>query len=263
MIQDHRVTIVFTAPTMYRAMTGLVSRFDLASLSKCVSAGEHLPAPVLEGWRKATGMTIIDGLGSTELLHIFVTASGDAVRPGATGKAIPGYRAMVVDDEMRPVPPNTVGRLAVQGPTGCRYLADPERQQGYVRNGWNLTGDAYRMDEDGYLWYQARTDDMIISAGYNISGAEVEAVLLEHEAVRECAVIAAPDPERGQIVKAFVVLRETGAASDALMQELQDFVKAQLAPYKYPRAVAFIDALPRTETGKVQRFRLREPAATL
>jgi 2-aminobenzoate-CoA ligase len=263
MIQDHRVTIVFTAPTMYRAMTGLVSRFDLASLTKSVSAGEHLPAPVLEGWRNATGITIIDGLGSTELLHIFVAASGDAVRPGATGKAIPGYRAMVVDDEMRPVPPNTVGRLAVQGPTGCRYLADPERQQGYVRNGWNLTGDAYRMDEDGYLWYQARTDDMIISAGYNISGAEVEAVLLEHEAVRECAVIAAPDPERGQIVKAFVVLRETGAASDALMQELQDFVKAQLAPYKYPRAVAFIDALPRTETGKVQRFRLREPAATL
>jgi 2-aminobenzoate-CoA ligase len=262
-IQDHRVSVVFTAPIMYRGMTGLAARFDLSSLTKSVSAGEHLPAPVLEGWRKATGITIIDGLGSTELLHIFVTASGDEVRPGATGKAIPGYRAMVVDDDMRPVPPNTVGKLAVQGPTGCRYLADPERQKAYVRDGWNLTGDAYRMDEDGYLWYQARTDDMIISAGYNISGAEVEAVLLEHASVRECAVVAAPDPERGHIVKAFVVLQQGAAASDALVKELQDFVKAQLAPYKYPRAIAFIDALPRTETGKVQRFRLREQVATL
>jgi 2-aminobenzoate-CoA ligase len=262
-IQDHRVTVTFTAPTMYRAMTSLVSRYDLASLKKSVSAGEHLPAPVHEGWRKATGITIIDGLGSTELLHIFVTASGAEVRPGATGKAIPGYRAKVVDDDMQEVPPNTVGRLAVQGPTGCRYLADPERQKNYVRDGWNLTGDAYRMDEDGYLWYQARTDDMIISAGYNISGAEVEAVLLEHESVRECAVIAAPDPERGHIVKAFVVLHDSGAASDLLLKELQDFVKAQLAPYKYPRAIAFIEALPRTETGKVQRFRLRESAGTL
>ncbi|MDB5411165.1 MAG: Acetyl-coenzyme synthetase [Rhodospirillales bacterium] len=262
-IQDHRVTVTFTAPTMYRAMTALVSRYDISSLTKSVSAGEHLPAPVHEGWGKATGITIIDGLGSTELLHIFVTSSGAEVRPGATGKAIPGYRAKVVDDDMQEVPPNTVGRLAVQGPTGCRYLADPERQKTYVRDGWNLTGDAYRMDEDGYLWYQARTDDMIISAGYNISGAEVEAVLLEHVSVRECAVIAAPDSERGHIVKAFVVLHETSAASDALLKELQDFVKAQLAPYKYPRAIAFIDALPRTETGKVQRFRLREPAATL
>jgi 2-aminobenzoate-CoA ligase len=218
---------------------------------------------VLEGWRKATGITIINGLGSTELLHIFVTSSGAEVRPGATGKAIPGYRAKVVDDDMREVPPDTVGRLAVRGPTGCRYLADPERQKTYVRDGWNLTGDAYRMDEDGYLWYQARTDDMIISAGYNISGAEVEAVLLEHASVRECAVIAAPDPERGHIVKAFVVLHETGAASDVLLKELQDFVKAQLAPYKYPREIAFIETLPRTETGKVQRFRLRESAGTL
>jgi 2-aminobenzoate-CoA ligase len=262
-IQDHRVTITFTAPTMYRAMTNLVPRFDLSSLTKSVSAGEHLPAPVLEGWRKATGITIIDGLGSTELLHIFVTSSGAEVRPGATGKAIPGYRAKVVDDDMREVPPDTVGRLAVRGPTGCRYLADPERQKTYVRDGWNLTGDAYRMDADGYLWYQARTDDMIISAGYNISGAEVEAVLLEHASVRECAVIAAPDPERGHIVKAFVVLHETGAASDVLLKELQDFVKAQLAPYKYPREIAFIETLPRTETGKVQRFRLRESAGTL
>jgi 2-aminobenzoate-CoA ligase len=262
-IQDHRVTITFTAPTMYRAMTNLVSRYDLSSLKKSVSAGEHLPAPVPEGWRKATGITIIDGLGSTELLHIFVTSSGAEVRPGATGKAIPGYRAKVVDDDMQEVPRDTVGRLAVQGPTGCRYLADPERQKTYVRDGWNLTGDAYRMDADGYLWYQARTDDMIISAGYNISGAEVEAVLLEHQSVRECAVIAAPDPERGHIVKAFVVLHESGAASDALLKELQDFVKAQLAPYKYPRAIAFIETLPRTETGKVQRFRLRESAGTL
>jgi 2-aminobenzoate-CoA ligase len=257
-VERHRITTLFTAPTMYRAMAELAQRFDIKSLKACVSAGEHLPLPVFEEWRQATGIAIIDGLGSTEILHIFVSAAGPAIRPGATGKAIPGYEAMVVDAAMRPVPAGTVGRLAIRGPTGCRYLDDAERQRNYVRDGWNLTGDAYRMDEDGYLWYEARTDDMIISAGYNISGPEIEAVLLEHPLVRECAVIGAPDPERGQIVKAFIVLRDKAAAGAATTKALQDFVKAQLAPYKYPRAVDYLDALPRTETGKVQRFRLRE-----
>ncbi|HEX3501316.1 MAG TPA: AMP-binding protein [Stellaceae bacterium] len=255
-IQDHRATICFTAPTMFRLMAELAPHYDLASLKKCVSAGETLPLPVFQAFHKATGIRIIDGLGSTEMLHIFVAAAGDDIRPGATGKAIPGYQAIVVDEAGNEVPRNTVGRLAVRGPTGCRYL-DDARQTTYVQHGWNLTGDAYRMDEDGYLWYQARTDDMIISAGYNISGPEVEAVLLDHPKVRECAVIGAPDTARGQIVKAFVVKREDGADGD-LAKELQDFVKAQIAPYKYPRAIEFVAALPRTETGKVQRFRLRE-----
>jgi 2-aminobenzoate-CoA ligase len=254
-----RVTTLFTAPTMYRAMTDLARHRDLSSLKSCVSAGEFLPAPILEGWRAATGLSIIDGLGSTELLHIFVAGggAGAAVRPGATGKPIPGYRAMIFDDAMRPAPVGTVGRLGVRGPTGCRYLADPERQKNYVRDGWNLTGDAYRMDADGYFWFEARTDDMIISAGYNISGAEVEAVLLEHPAVRECAVIAAADPERGHIVKACIVLKDAAGAGDAMTKALQDFVKGQIAPYKYPRAIEYLTALPRTETGKVQRFVLR------
>jgi 2-aminobenzoate-CoA ligase len=259
-VARHRITTLFTAPTMYRAMTELAARHDLSSLKACVSAGEFLPAPILEGWRGASGIAIIDGLGSTEMLHIFVAGGGAGapVRPGATGKPIPGYRAMIFDEAMRPVPAGTVGRLGVRGPTGCRYLADPERQRNYVRDGWNLTGDAYRMDADGYFWFEARTDDMIISAGYNISGAEVEAVLLEHPAVRECVVIAAPDAERGHIVKACIVLKQPNGAGEALIQELQEFVKGQIAPYKYPRAVEFLDALPRTETGKVQRFVLRQ-----
>jgi 2-aminobenzoate-CoA ligase len=256
-IQDHRVTICFTAPTLFRLMAEKAPGYDIASLAKCVSAGETLPLPVFEAFRKATGIRIIDGLGSTEMLHIFVATAGDDIRPGATGKAIPGYQAIVVDEAGNEVPRNTIGRLAVRGPTGCRYLAD-ERQTSYVQGGWNLTGDAYRMDEDGYLWYQARTDDMIISAGYNISGPEVEAVLLDHPAVGECAVIGAPDAARGQIVKAFVVPRQPARAGDELAKALQDFVKAQIAPYKYPRAVEFVPSLPRTETGKVQRFRLRE-----
>jgi 2-aminobenzoate-CoA ligase len=256
-IQDHRATICFTAPTLFRIMAELVPRYDIASLKKCVSAGETLPLPVFDSFRKATGIRIIDGLGSTEMLHIFVATAGDDIRPGATGKAIPGYQAIVVDEAGNEVPRNTVGRLAVRGPTGCRYLAD-ERQTSYVQGGWNLTGDAYLMDEDGYLWYQARTDDMIISAGYNISGPEIEAVLLDHPGVGECAVIGAPDAARGQIVKAFVVPRELANADAALVKALQDFVKAQIAPYKYPREIEFVTALPRTETGKVQRFRLRD-----
>jgi 2-aminobenzoate-CoA ligase len=255
-VARHRLTAIFTAPVAYRAMTEMGQ--DLSSLKECVSAGEHLPAAIFEAWRKRTGLRIIDGLGSTEMLHIFISSSGDQTRAGATGKTIPGYRAQIVDDEMRPVADGETGRLAVRGPTGCRYLANPAQQATYVRDGWNLTGDAYRRDGDGYYWYQARTDDMIISAGYNIGGPEIENVLLEHPKVRECAVVGAPDPERGEIVKAFVVLRETGDASDELTRALQDFVKATIAPYKYPRAIEYIDALPRTGTGKVQRFRLRE-----
>jgi 2-aminobenzoate-CoA ligase len=259
-IQRHRATTLFTAPTAYRAMADLAGGFDVSSLTRCVSAGETLPKPTFAAFKEATGIAIIDGIGATEMLHIFISASGSDIRPGSTGKAVPGYVARVVDEDMAPVKAGEVGRLAVRGPTGCRYLAD-ERQAAYVRDGWNLTGDAYVQDEEGYFWYQARTDDMIISAGYNIAGPEVEEVLLGHPDVRECAVVGAPDPGRGEIVKAYVVLREGAAGDAAMVKALQDFVKAEIAPYKYPRAVEFVDALPRTETGKVQRFRLRERAA--
>ncbi len=257
-IHDHQATIVFTAPTAYRFMAETAKREHLVSLKQGVSAGEHLPLATFEAWQRATGIRLIDGLGATELLHIFISSAGENIRPGATGKAIPGYEARVVDDHARPLPPGEIGRLAVRGPTGCRYLADPERQRKYVQNGWNLTGDSYKMDADGYFWYQARTDDMIISAGYNISGPEIEGVLLDHPKVGECAVIGVPDAERGTIVKAFVVLRKPNDAVSATVKELQDFVKSQIAPYKYPRAVEFVSALPRTETGKLQRFKLRE-----
>ncbi len=260
-IEEHRATVCFTAPTAYRAMAALAGEHDLSSLRKCVSAGEHLPLATFEAWKEATGVSIIDGIGSTEMLHIFVSAPEDAIRPGSTGRAVPGYRARVVDDEGNELPPGTIGRLAVVGPTGCRYLDDPERQRAYVRHGWNETGDAYVMDADGYFWYQARGDDMIISSGYNISGPEVENALLEHPAVGECGVVGVPDLERGHVVKAFVVLRDGHAPSESLAKELQDFAKATIAPYKYPRAIEFLDALPRTQTGKLQRFRLRERGA--
>lgn len=261
-IAERKVSILFTAPTAYRRMTELVERFDISSLKQCVSAGETLPLPVWQGWYDKTGIRIIDGLGSTEMLHIFIATKGDDIRPGATGKPIPGYRARVVDDKGEPLPPGQIGRLAVQGPTGCRYLDNPARQAIYVQGGWNFTGDSYLMDADGYFWYQARTDDLIVSAGYNISGPEVEAVLLEHPKVMECAVVGAPDDSRGMIVKAYVVLRDPTDGTPETVRELQDHVKAQIAPYKYPRAVEFIDRLPRTQTGKVQRFVLRERAAT-
>jgi len=254
-------TILATAPTAYRAMLDQVKPGSLASLKKCISAGEHLPLPTFEAWLKATGMRIIDGIGSTEMLHIFIAAAGDDIRPGATGRAVPGYQARVVDEQGNDVKPGAIGRLAVRGPTGCRYLADPERQQEYVKGGWNYTGDAYRRDGDGYFWYCARTDDMIVSAGYNISGPEVENVLLDHPKVKECGVVGAPDAERGMVVKAFIVLREPNDAGAATAKELQDYVKREIAPYKYPRAVAFVASLPRTETGKLQRFRLRQMAA--
>ncbi len=260
-VARYNVSILFTAPVAYRAMTPLVCEHDLSSLKKCVSAGETLPLPTFKGWADATGIRIIDGLGATEMLHIFVATAGDDIRPGATGKAIPGYEARIADDTGADVPPGTVGRLAVRGPTGCRYLDNAERQATYVKDGWNYTGDAYLMDEDGYFWYQSRTDDLIVSAGYNISGPEVEAIMMDHPKVMECAVIGAPNAERGQIVKAFVVLNDKSDAGDAAVKELQDFVKAEIAPYKYPREIEFIDALPRTQTGKVQRFVLREQEA--
>jgi 2-aminobenzoate-CoA ligase len=259
-IQDFRATVCFTAPTAYRAMTTLCTGFDLSSLKKCVSAGEHLPAATFEKWRAATGLRIIDGIGSTELLHMFISSSGDDIRPGSTGRVVPGYRARVVDSDGNEVPAGTIGNLAVQGPTGCRYLDDTERQRAYVKNGWNLPGDSYRVDEDGYFWYQARTDDLIVSSGYKISGPEVENALLDHPSVAECGVVGIPDEERGCIVKAFVVLRPGTAATEATVKELQEFVKSQIAPYKYPRSIEFVPSLPRTETGKLQRYRLREAA---
>lgn len=260
-INEHHPTICFTAPTAYRAMLGMLGDFDVSSLRKCVSAGETLPAATLEAWKAATGVTIIDGIGATEMLHIFISAAADEVRPGATGRPIPGYQARIVDADGNPVPVGVVGLLEVRGPTGCRYLADAERQLKYVRDGWNLTGDAYRMDEDGYYWYQARSDDMIVSSGYNIAAPEVENALLSHPDVHECAVVGIPDVERGHIVKAFVVLHTHAQLNPAPVKTLQDHVKREIAPYKYPRAIEFVDTLPHTDTGKLQRFRLREPKA--
>jgi 2-aminobenzoate-CoA ligase len=259
-IAQYKATVCFTAPTAYRAMLGKLEGRDISSLRKCVSAGEALPKATWEAWHAATGIKILDGIGSTEMLHIFIGSPEESLRPGATGKPVPGYRAKIVDDGGNEVAAGTPGKLAVRGPTGCRYLAD-ERQRKYVEDGWNITGDTYLCDKDGYFWYQARSDDMIISAGYNIAGPEVEAVLLAHPAVAECGVVGAPCPERGQIVKAYVVLR-TGFTGDAAMtRALQEFVKAEVAPYKYPRAVEYVAALPKTDTGKLQRFRLREQAA--
>lgn len=252
-VARHKATTLFTSPTGYRAlMKQDLSR--LASLHTCVSAGEHLPKATSDQWLERTGIRIIDGIGSTEMIHIFVSASGDDIRPGATGKAVPGYEATLLDDNDQPFEDEGEGRLAIKGPTGCRYLADA-RQKNYVVNGWNVTGDIYRRDADGYYWYVARADDMIISAGYNIGAPEVENALLTHDAVAECAVVGAPDEERGQIVKAFVVLKP-GVQVNA--HELQNHVKATIAPYKYPRAVEFVAELPKTHTGKLQRFKLRQ-----
>jgi 2-aminobenzoate-CoA ligase len=256
-IQTYRATISFTAPTAYRAMLAAKDNgADLSSLRLAVSAGETLPAPVFEDWMNKTGKPILDGIGATEMLHIFISNRLDDRAPGSTGKPVRGYEAKVVDDDMNEVPRGTVGRLAVRGPTGCRYLAD-ERQQSYVRDGWNLTGDSFVQDEAGYFHFAARSDDMIISAGYNIAGPEVEAALLMHADVRECAVIGVPDAERGQIVQAHVVLAEGVAADAGTAQRLQDHVKATIAPYKYPRSVKFTANLPKTQTGKIQRFQLR------
>jgi 2-aminobenzoate-CoA ligase len=238
-------------------MAAEAGRHDLSSLTKCVSAGEALPAATRKLWKDATGIELIDGIGATEMLHIFISHDEAHAKPGATGRPIPGYRACVMDDAGHPLPPGRVGKLAVKGPTGCRYLAD-ERQAAYVKDGWNYTGDAYLVDGDGDFVYQARADDMIVSAGYNIAGPEVESALLLHPAVAECGVVGVADEERGQIVKAFVVLKEGFAPDEAMTRELQDHVKRTIAPYKYPRAVEYTPALPRTETGKLQRFRLRQ-----
>ncbi len=260
-VERDRPTVLFTAPTSYRAMALASAGRDFSSLRKCVSAGEALPAATRKLWKDATGIDIIDGIGSTEMLHIFISHPDDDVRPGATGKPVPGYRAAILDEVGRPLPPGQVGRLAVKGPTGCKYLDDP-RQSNYVQDGWNMTGDAYLCDKDGWYVYQARTDDMIVSAGYNIAGPEVESALLAHPAVAECGVVAAPDEERGMIVKAYVVLKPGHAGDAATTRALQDHVKASIAPYKYPRAIEYVGSLPRTETGKLQRFRLRQMAQT-
>jgi 2-aminobenzoate-CoA ligase len=256
-IQTYRATISFTAPTAYRAMLRAMDEgADLSSLRIAVSAGETLPAPVFEEWVRKTRKPILDGIGTTEMLHIFISNRISDMAAGRTGKPVTGYQARVVDDDMNELPRGTVGRLAVRGPTGCRYLTD-ERQKDYVRKGWNLTGDSFLQDEVGYFRFMARSDDMIISSGYNIAGPEVEAALLASPEVVECAVIGIADPERGQIVQAHVVLADGIAPDDATRMRLQDHVKATIAPYKYPRSVQFLDALPKTQTGKVQRFRLR------
>lgn len=256
-IDRHKATMVFTSPTGYRAMLGQLKDYDIGSVRTCVSAGEALPKPTSDAWFEATGLRIVDGIGSTEMIHIFISAAGADIRPGATGRPVPGYVAALLDEDDREIEGPGAGRLAIRGPTGCRYMADA-RQTRYVVNGWNVTGDTYRRDADGYYWFEARADDMIISSGYNIAGPEVEQALLAHPAVAECAVVASPDRERGHLVKAFVVPAKGAAAGEALAKELQDFVKARIAPYKYPRAVEFVDALPKTQTGKIQRFKLRQ-----
>jgi 2-aminobenzoate-CoA ligase len=259
-IAKFRATVCFTAPTSYRAMAANVSQHDLRSLRKCVSAGEALPAATRALWKQATGIELIDGIGSTEMLHIFISADEARARPGATGLPVPGYRAAVLDGEGRELPPGQVGRLAVKGPTGCKYLDDP-RQSTYVQQGWNLTGDAYLVDSDGQFVYQARTDDMIVSGGYNIAGPEVESALLLHPAVAECGVVGRPDEARGMVVQAHVVLKPGFEPGPAMARTLQDFVKQTIAPYKYPRDIVFRTRLPRTETGKLQRFRLKDGPA--
>jgi len=252
-----QATQCYTAPTFYRQMAALASQYPLGSLRHTVSAGEALPDATRQLWKQATGIEMTDGIGGTEVIHIYISSAGSEVKRGTIGKVVPGYIAQIVDEDMKPVPPGTMGRLAVRGPTGCRYLDDP-RQRDYVKDGWNLPGDTFVMDEEGYFSYQARNDDMIVSAGYNIAGPEVESVLLQHPAVAECGVVGMADDERGQIVKAFVVLNAGHKASDDLTKTLQEFVKARIAPYKYPRSVVYIDKMPRTETGKLQRFKLKQ-----
>jgi 2-aminobenzoate-CoA ligase len=256
-VAKYCVTQCYTAPTMYRQMATMAGQHDLSSLKHPVSAGEALPDATRQLWKQATGIEMTDGIGGTEVIHIYISSAGQQVRAGSIGQVVPGYVAQIVDDDMQPVPPGVVGRLAVRGPTGCKYLADP-RQQDYVKNGWNLPGDTFVMDADGYFSYQARNDDMIISAGYNIAGPEVEGALLQHPAVAECGVVGMPDEDRGHIVQAYVVLKP-GYTGDAAMEKaLQEHVKQTIAPFKYPRKVVFLDVLPRTETGKLQRFKLRQ-----
>jgi 2-aminobenzoate-CoA ligase len=259
LIARYGATVCFTAPTAYKAMLAGSDLSLLKSLRAAVSAGEHLPAGTWRAFKDATGVAIIDGIGSTEMLHIFISAAGDDIRPGSTGKAVPGFVATILDEDGNEAPAGVPGRLAVKGPTGCRYLADT-RQQAYVHHGWNVTGDTFTRDDDGYFWYQARSDDMIVSSGYNIAAPEVEEGVLRHPDVAECGVIGVPDEARGMLVKAYVVLRDGVTGDDAKVKEIQDFTKQQIAPYKYPRLVEFVTELPRTATGKLQRFRLRANA---
>ncbi|WP_298258253.1 benzoate-CoA ligase family protein [Bradyrhizobium sp.] len=259
-IETYKATICFTSPTAYRAMMSAMDQgADLSSLRLAVSAGETLPAPVFESWTKKTGKTILDGIGSTELLHIFISNRTGSAAAGSTGMPVAGYEAKIVDDNMNELPAGAIGKLAVRGPTGCRYLADA-RQTNYVRDGWNMTGDSFTRDEKGRFSFVARSDDMIISSGYNIAGPEVEAALLSHASVAECGVVGAPDEARGMIVKAYVVLAAKAVAGDALTSELQEYVKQAIAPYKYPRAIEYVAQLPKTQTGKLQRFALRQMA---
>jgi 2-aminobenzoate-CoA ligase len=261
-IDQHKATITFTAPTAYRAMLARLSPSSCRSLRKCVSAGETLPKAVFDAWREATGIELMDGIGATEMLHIFIGAPEGKIRGGSTGLPVPGYQAKIIDDKGTEVPRGTAGRLAVKGPIGCRYLDDP-RQRNYVEKGWNITGDTFIQDEEGYFWYQARSDDMIISAGYNISGPEIENALLTNPAVAECAVIGIADEERGMVPKAFIVLRPGHEGDAQMVKTLQDHVKTEIAPYKYPRRIEFRDALPKTQTGKLQRFALRAEEAKI
>ena len=258
-MRDHGITICYTAPTFYRQMAPYAKALGIPSLRICVSAGEALPDATRQLWKEATGIEMLDGIGGTEVFHIYISAAGSDVRPGAIGKAVPGYQARVVDENDNELPRGTVGRLAVIGPTGCRYM-DDERQTKYVQHGWNHPGDSFVQDEDGYFHYQARDDDMIITAGYNVGGPEVEDCLLTHPAVAECGVVGKPDQVRGMIIKAFVVLKPGHVANEAMAEALQDYVKKSIAPYKYPREIEFMTALPRTETGKLQRFKLRQTA---
>ncbi len=256
-IEKTRATVCFSTPSGYKLMLEHAADYDLSSLRVCVGGGEPLAPAVFNRWKEISGVSMINGLGISELLHIFISASGDDIKPGAIGKQIPGFQVRVVDDDFEETAPGEIGQMIVKGPNGCRYLDDEERQARYVRDGWNLSGDLCKVDGDGYIHYEARTDDMILTGGYNVSGLEVEAVLLEHPAVRECAVVASPDPDRGAIVKAFVALADGARANGETAGELQDFVKSQISAFKYPRAIEFVDALPLTATGKIQRGALR------
>ena len=256
-IQEFKITICFTAPTAWRMITQKVNDFDISSLRKCISAGENLPLKVWEDWYNVTGLKIIDGIGATELLHIFISSNEVNMKPGATGLPIHGYEAKIIDENGKEVPTNEIGRLAVRGITGCKYLNRPEKQVEYVQNKWNVTGDIFKKDEDGYFWFVARGDDMIISSGYNIAAIEVESVLLTHDEILECAVVGIPDEHRGMLVCANIVLKNPASANDDLAKSIQDWFKQVAAPYKYPRVIKFHDVLPKTETGKIQRFKLK------
>jgi 2-aminobenzoate-CoA ligase len=257
-IQDFKVTICFTAPTAWRIITTKVKEYNISSLRKCVSAGETLPLKVWQDWYDATGLKIIDGIGSTEILHIFISSQESNMKPGATGVPVRGYEARIIDREGNELPANEPGRLAIRGITGCKYLVQQDKQKEYVENGWNITGDVFKKDEDGFYWFVARGDDMIISSGYNIGAVEVESVLLMHPDIAECAVVGISDEERGMLVCAHIVLKDSGKANDQMAKTLQHWFKENAAPYKYPRIIKFTDALPKTETGKIQRFKLKQ-----